>query len=74
MYVGLRYFGLQALIQVSTGILPHALSELAFRARPGLLRIAFTLELPELLKTNLVSVGEVAKLGQTFSFPNGPQI
>src|SRR6218665_1834110 len=33
---------------------------------------AFALKLPEFLNTNLVTVG--AKLGQTSSFPNGPQI
>ena len=30
-----RYFGLQALIPVITGILPHSLPEWAFRARPA---------------------------------------
>jgi len=33
---------------------------------------AFALKLPELLNTNLVTVR--AKLGQTSSFPSGPQI
>ena len=51
-----RYLGMQALIAISTGILLHSLLEWAFRARPAFLRIAFTLKLPELLKTTLVTV------------------
>jgi len=38
----------------------------------GIGGIAFALSLPELLKTNLVTVG--AKLGHTSSCPNGPQL
>src|SRR6218665_359860 len=67
-----RYFGLQALIPVSTGILPHSLPEWTFRTRPAFWRIAFTLKLPELLKTTLIAIRE--KLRQASSFPIGPQI
>src|SRR6218665_2539653 len=38
----------------------------------GFGEFAFALELPELLNRNLAAVR--AKLGQTSSFPNGPQI
>jgi len=65
-----RYFGLQTLLPVSTGIFPHSLPEWAFRARPAFFLIAFTLKLPELLKTTLVT-GK-AKLRQTSSFESGP--
>src|SRR6218665_1651945 len=57
---------------VSTGIGPQSLPEWAFRGRPGLGGFAFALKLPELLSRNLPTVR--AKLGQTSSFPNGPQI
>ena len=38
----------------------------------GFGEFAFALELPEFLNRNLAAVG--AKLGQTSSFPNGPQM
>src|SRR6218665_1550984 len=55
---------------VSTGILQHSLR--AFMARPGLWEYPFALKLPELLNTNLVTVG--AKLWLPSSCPNGSQI
>src|SRR6218665_687689 len=59
---------------VSTGIFPHSLPKWAFRARPGLWRICLCPKVAELLSTKLVTVTVRAKLGQTSSCANGPQI
>src|SRR6218665_143419 len=60
---------------VSTGIGPQAPSHCPngrLGQDLGFGGFAFALKLPELLNTNLPTV--MAKLGQTYSFLNGPQI
>src|SRR6218665_404512 len=57
---------------VSTGIGPSHCQNGRLGKDLGFGGFAFALKLPELLNTNLPTVS--AKLGQTSSFPNGPQI
>src|SRR6218665_1683894 len=57
---------------VSTGIGPSHCPNGRLGQDLGFGGFAFSLKLPELLNTNLQTVR--AKLGQRYSFPNGPQI
>src|SRR6218665_2609430 len=63
----------QEYIPVSTGILPHSLPEWAFRARPGLWRNCLCPKVARIAEQKFANRYR-AKLGQTSSFPNGPQI
>src|SRR6218665_1646358 len=59
---------------VNTGILPHSLPEWAFWARPGLWRICLCPKVARIAAHKFALPTVKAKLGQTSSFPNGPQI
>src|SRR6218665_894876 len=59
---------------VSTGILPHSLPEWAFWARPGLWRNCLCPKVARIAEQKFALPTVKAKLGQTSSFPNGPQI
>src|SRR6218665_2403335 len=70
--ISIRPIQVEVTFAVSTGIGPQSLPEWAFRARPGLWWICLCPKVARIAEHKFTN--RYAKLWQTSSFPNGPQI